>query len=319
MKKKKVISAVMACVLVCGIAFGVHAIGNENSSQEAASVFYDSSELAEFAEQVAVLVNKERTANGLQPVKVSPKLSNAANVRARELKENFSHTRPDGTSCFTAMDEEGIKYSSAAENIAYGQKSPESVMNAWMNSSGHRANILNKNMQYIGVGVFYQNGIYYWAQFFAVSDSLTDGAYLPNEDTVTTPVTTTKPITTQATTAKPATTTQTTTTKPVTTTKTTTKPVTTQTTINSTTTQKTTAIHTTTSASTTESNTDKPQTTKQTTTSQQTTAGQTTTTSKMPITTDCNVVVVTKPIISQPSSGVCSSIGSGAVIVVYPK
>ena len=199
MKKKKVISAVMACVLVCVIAFGVHAIGNENSSQEAASVSYDSSELAEFAEQVAVLVNKERTANGLQPVKVSPKLSNAANVRASELKENFSHTRPDGTSCFTAMDEEGIKYSSAAENIAYGQKSPESVMNAWMNSSGHRANILNKNMQYIGVGMFYQNGIYYWAQFFAVSDSLTDGAYLPNEDTVTTPETTTKPITTQAT------------------------------------------------------------------------------------------------------------------------
>ena len=202
---KKIISAIMACILVSGTAFSAHAIDFRNLSQEVMSISYDSSQLAEYAEQVAVLVNKERNAYGLQPVKVSPKLSEAANIRASELKENFSHTRPNGTSCFTAMSELEIQYRAAAENIAYGQKNPESVMNAWMNSSGHRANILNEKMEYIGVGVVYRDGVYYWSQFFAASNNLSNDAYLPGENenivpplvTTTTQVTTTtKPITT---------------------------------------------------------------------------------------------------------------------------
>lgn len=208
---RKIISAIMACVLVSGITFNVHAADFRSSLQEIKAVSYDSSQIAEYAEQVAVLVNKERIAYGLHPVKVSPLLSEAANIRAGEIKENFSHTRPNGTSCFTAMSELGIQYRSAAENIAYGQKNPESVMNAWMNSSGHRANILNEKMEYIGVGVFYQDGVYYWSQFFAASNSLSNAAYLPgeNDDTVTTPSTITiQPITTTqvTTTAKPITT-----------------------------------------------------------------------------------------------------------------
>lgn len=217
---KKIISAIIACVLVSGITFNVHAADFRSSLQEVKAVSYDSSQLAEYAEQVAVLVNKERITYGLQPVKVSPLLSEAANIRAGEIKENFSHTRPNGTSCFTAMSELEIQYRSAAENIAYGQKNPESVMNAWMNSSGHRANILNEKMEYIGVGVFYQNGVYYWSQFFAVSNSLSNGAYIPgeNEDTVHPSfITTTQPLTTTqvTTTAKPIE--VTTTNKPVTT------------------------------------------------------------------------------------------------------
>lgn len=227
---KKIISAIMACVLFAGITFYVHAADFRSSLQEVKAVSYDSSQLAEYAEQVAVLVNKERKAYGLQPVKISPLLTEAANIRASEIKENFSHTRPNGTSCFTAMSELEIQYRSAAENIAYGQKNPESVMNAWMNSSGHRANILNEKMEYIGVGVFYQDGVYYWSQFFAVSNSLSNGAYLPGEkeDTVTPSFTTTQqPLTTTqvTTTAKPITTAQSTTSaKPIETT--TTKPVT---------------------------------------------------------------------------------------------
>lgn len=159
----------------------------------------------------------------MQPVKISPILSEAANIRAGEIKENLSHTRPNGTSCFTAMSELEIQYTSAAENIAYGQKNPESVMNAWMNSSGHRANILNEKMEYIGVGVFYQNEVYYRSQFFAVSDSLSNVAYLPGENEDTVPpsfTTTTQPLTTTqlTTTAKPVTTNQiSTTSKPITT------------------------------------------------------------------------------------------------------
>lgn len=210
---KKIISAIMACVLVSGIALNVHAADFRSPLQEVGTVSYDSSQLAEYAEQVAVLVNKERSAYGLQPVKVSPILSEAANIRAGELKDSFSHTRPNGTSCFTAMSELGIQYRSAAENIAYGQKTPEIVMNAWMNSSGHRANILNEKMEYIGVGVIYRNGVYYWSQFFAVSNSLSNGAYLPGEkeDTVSPSVTTApRPVTTipVASTAKPITTDQ---------------------------------------------------------------------------------------------------------------
>lgn len=208
---KKIISAIMACILVSGTAFSAHAIDFRNFSQEVTSVSSDSSQLAEYAEQVAVLVNKERSAYGLQPVKVSPKLSEAANIRADELKENFSHTRPNGTSCFTAMSELEIQYRAAAENIAYGQKNPESVMNAWMNSSGHRANILNEKMEYIGVGVVYRDGVYYWSQFFAASNNLSNGAYLPGENK--------EPVTTSSTAAtQPLTTTQVTTTaKPMTT------------------------------------------------------------------------------------------------------
>ncbi len=214
---KKLISTIMACILVSGTAFSAHAIDFRSYPQEVTPVSYDSSQIAEYAEQVAVLVNKERSAYGLQPVKVSPKLSEAANIRAGELKENFSHTRPNGTSCFTAMSELEIQYRAAAENIAYGQKNPESVMNAWMNSSGHRANILNEKMEYIGVGVVYRDGVYYWSQFFAASNNLSNGAYLPgeNDETVTTSLTAaTQPLTTThtTTTAKPITTNPTTTT-----------------------------------------------------------------------------------------------------------
>lgn len=231
---KKIISAIMACILVSGTAFSAHAIDFRSYPQEVTPVSYDSSQIAEYAEQVAVLVNKERSAYGLQPVRVSPKLSEAANIRAGELKENFSHTRPNGTSCFTAMSELEIQYRAAAENIAYGQKNPESVMNAWMNSSGHRANILNEKMEYIGVGVVYRDGVYYWSQFFAASNNLSNGAYLPgeNDETVTTSLTAaTQPLTTTHTTtiAKPITTNPTTTTsKSVTTAQSTTsaKPIT---------------------------------------------------------------------------------------------
>ena len=118
-------------------------------------------------------------------------LSEAANVRSSELRKNFSHTRPNGTSCFTVLKEFDISYFSVAENIAYGQRTPEIVMNAWMNSSGHRANILSKNVEYIGVGVVYSNGIYYWTQLFASSDSISD-AYLPDKNNETPDETTNK-------------------------------------------------------------------------------------------------------------------------------
>lgn len=218
MKTKWIVSVIAACTVLASAAFSVHAIERQNIPQTAKMASYDSPELAEFAEQVAAMVNREREDNGLQHVKLSPELSEAANVRSSELKEIFSHTRPDGTSCFTVLDEFKISYTAAAENIAYGQRNPESVMNAWMNSSGHRANILNKNMDYIGVGVVYREGVYYWTQLFAASDNLSDNAYIPGEDT-TKPAVTATPLTTtvQTTTTELTTTKQTTSTNVVTT------------------------------------------------------------------------------------------------------
>lgn len=192
MNAKKIISIITASAIITAAWLSTTAIKEENNLLiSSAALSYENPELAEYAKQVAILVNRERSSYGLQPVKYSPLLSEAANVRSSELRKNFSHTRPNGTSCFTVLKEFDISYFSAAENIAYGQRTPEIVMNAWMNSSGHRANILSKNVEYIGVGVVYSNGIYYWTQLFASSDSISD-AYLPDKNNETPDETTNK-------------------------------------------------------------------------------------------------------------------------------
>lgn len=93
-------------------------------------------------------------------------MQSAAQIRAREIVTDFSHTRPDGSECFTALQDVGAKYSGAGENIAYRQKTPQEVVNAWMNSPGHRANIMNGNFTTIGVGCYKSGNTYYWSQFF---------------------------------------------------------------------------------------------------------------------------------------------------------
>ena len=165
---------------------------------------YETDELKDYAYQVAAIVNRERAANGLPILKYSDKLSEAANIRAKEIQTYFSHTRPDGRSCFTAVTDSGIRYRYIGENIAYGQRTPEEVMNAWMNSSGHRANILNNNVEYIGIGVAKRNGICYWTQFFALADGLSGDVITFSEQpqsttNVTAAVSTTSQSTTTAT------------------------------------------------------------------------------------------------------------------------
>lgn len=120
-----------------------------------------------FAEQVVELVNQERTKAGLSAVTLDQNIASAALVRAKEIETSFSHTRPNGSKFSTALTEQGVTFKGAGENIAWGQKSPEAVMQAWMNSEGHRANILNKNFTKIGVG-YYQNaaGRNFWTQLF---------------------------------------------------------------------------------------------------------------------------------------------------------
>ncbi|MCA1319096.1 SafA/ExsA family spore coat assembly protein [Bacillus tianshenii] len=120
-------------------------------------------------EQVAALVNQERSKYGLQPLKLNWELSRVARYKSQDMidKYYFSHTSPTYGSPFTMMKNFGISYRAAGENIAAGQKTPQEVMNAWMNSEGHRKNILSSQYTEIGVG-YAKGGSYghYWTQMF---------------------------------------------------------------------------------------------------------------------------------------------------------
>lgn len=125
------------------------------------------SSISQYAKQVADLVNEERAKVGLAPLTLDVTISKAATTRSKEIQTSFSHTRPNGTSFSTVLKENGITYKGSGENIAWGQKTPKEVMKAWMNSNGHRANILNKNYTKIGVGYIKDRaGTAYWTQLF---------------------------------------------------------------------------------------------------------------------------------------------------------
>lgn len=130
--------------------------GTDNSDSSSSS--------SNYAEQVLELVNKERADAGVSALSLDDNLCKAAQVRAKEISESFSHTRPDGSSCFTVLNSYGISYSGAGENIAYGSSTSSGVMKQWMNSSGHRANILNSKWKKIGVG--YDPSTKCWVQLF---------------------------------------------------------------------------------------------------------------------------------------------------------
>ncbi len=129
--------------------------------------------LEEYAQEVIDLVNKERASAGLGALTENAALMDMTAVRAGELAQKFSHTRPDGTTCFTVTGELGYSLDAAGsmgENIAFGQTSPTQVMNSWMNSSGHRSNILGEDYNYIGVGVYCDGSTLYWVQMFSSGD-----------------------------------------------------------------------------------------------------------------------------------------------------
>ncbi len=135
-----------------------------NSSSEANNDF-----ISDYEREVVRLVNIERNNRGLSSLTISDKLSKAADVRAVELVDKFSHERPNGTKPWTAADEAGYKYSTIAENIAAGYSSPQEVVDGWMNSDGHRKNILNSRFTQIGVGCFEKADSEYrthWVQLF---------------------------------------------------------------------------------------------------------------------------------------------------------
>ena len=117
--------------------------------------------------EILRLVNIERRKAGVKPLKLSRELLRPAAIRAKEITKVFSHTRPNGMPFNSAFY--GIDYKTAGENIAAGQTSCKMVMEQWMNSPGHRANILSKKYKYLGVGYLYDSKTAYkhfWVQHF---------------------------------------------------------------------------------------------------------------------------------------------------------
>ncbi|MDQ0246656.1 putative YkwD family protein/spore coat assembly protein SafA [Bacillus fengqiuensis] len=129
----------------------------------------DLGEIKQFEQKVVQLTNQERAKYGLKPLVSDWELARVARFKSDDMRDKnyFSHTSPTYGSPFDMIKNFGITYRSAGENIAAGQKTPEEVVQAWMNSSGHRANILNKDFTHIGVG-YSKGGSYgvYWTQMF---------------------------------------------------------------------------------------------------------------------------------------------------------
>lgn len=123
-----------------------------------------SEDIHDYVFAVVDLVNEERAKENIPPVSLNRAATDAAQIRAEEAKKSFSHTRPNGTTCFTALKEADITYMTAGENLAGKIKTPKKVVDAWMNSPGHRKNIMNPKYSQIGVG--YVSSGNYWSQFF---------------------------------------------------------------------------------------------------------------------------------------------------------
>lgn len=126
-------------------------------------------EFLSYQKEVVRLVNVERSKKGLKELSFNTKLSNVATLKSQDMinKNYFSHTSPTYGSPFDMMKQFNISYRAAGENIAKGQRTPAEVVNAWMNSQGHRENILSPNFTEIGIGVAKSpNGTLYWTQMF---------------------------------------------------------------------------------------------------------------------------------------------------------
>lgn len=117
-------------------------------------------------DEVLTIINKERVKAGVKPLAARADLIELADIRVKELSVKFSHQRIDGTFVSNLAEQKGIYYNTIGENIAMGQPTAETVMNSWMNSEGHRANILNSSYSYIGIGHIVKNGMHYWVQVF---------------------------------------------------------------------------------------------------------------------------------------------------------
>ena len=160
---KKIVFAALAAAALTGAAGAANLDRPVQGSSSVSAGIQSSSA----ASEVVRLTNSARSQNGYAALVEDGALSEAAAVRAREIARSFSHTRPSGASFSSALSASGVSYLRAGENIASGQKSASEVVYAWMNSPGHRANILNSSYSRIGSASVNIDGTLYWVQLFA--------------------------------------------------------------------------------------------------------------------------------------------------------
>ena len=180
--KKKLLALLLAAVLAAGLLPGTaFAADPGDALPDGLSVLSGSefnvsvtgTQVYAYAYEVAEQVNRLRAGLGLRQLVIDPVLMETAMLRAAECAVYYSHTRPNGTNCFTAFPS---RYGISAENIAAGYTTPTDVMTDWINSPTHYDNMTYTGATAIGVGCFYINGTYYWAQSF------TGGAYDTGSD-----------------------------------------------------------------------------------------------------------------------------------------
>ena len=159
---KRLLSVCLAAALCLGLCAGYAAAAVPASFAGACS---------EEEWRLLRLTNAERLSKGLSPYSSFASLQTAADTRAGEVAAQYSHTRPDGGECFTALTEAGIGYRAAAENIAAGQRTPERAVTSWISSDGHRANILDQTFAHVGVGYLAEGFLgTSWEQLFVDKD-----------------------------------------------------------------------------------------------------------------------------------------------------
>lgn len=174
--KKKILSVISLSFIV------VMFLCNFTGSTSADETDFD---FLGMTDEVAILVNEKRAAENLKPLKVAPILRDAATVRANESVVEFTHFRPGGKLFSAVLSDFSIFTLSSAENLAAGYGEPEEVVEQWMNSPGHRANIMNPNFTHIGVGLSYApHGEYrwYWTQLFIKSSESFYNEYYPQRN-----------------------------------------------------------------------------------------------------------------------------------------
>lgn len=172
MIRRRIISVFLAAAMTCGL---ISFLPEDTFVSVNNTVYADESEsftVPAYAVEMARRINELRASAGVPALAISPELCSIASMRTQETTAVFSHMRPDGRSCSTALTDAGINYSFFGENIAYGYNSISSVLSGWMNSPGHRANILDPSFECIGIGMVNVNGNCYWTQVFATAGGI---------------------------------------------------------------------------------------------------------------------------------------------------
>lgn len=164
---KKCITVLLALMLAAGMPLSVISAASTLTVKLAGKAYYS------YAFDVLELVNEERAKKGQKALVMDEEMLETAMKRAAETNIYFSHTRPDGSVCFEVFPQDLWAY---GENIAAGQPTPEDVMDSWMNSQGHRENILSSDYNVIGIGCYQAGDVLYWVQVFGSKNSVKEAA-----------------------------------------------------------------------------------------------------------------------------------------------